>query len=36
MPIFKKDHEELFSEWIVEYIYERPVIDNSPASIKFE
>ena len=36
MPVFKKDHEELFAEWIVEYIYERPVIDNSPASIQFE
>lgn len=26
---------ELTGEWMVEYIYERPVIDNSPASIKF-
>ena len=24
---------ELVGEWMVEYIYERPVIDNSPASI---
>lgn len=26
---------ELVGEWVVEYIYERPVIDNSPASIEF-
>lgn len=33
MPIRKKD--ELSAEWMVEYIYDRPVIDNSPASIQF-
>jgi heat shock protein HslJ len=35
MSVREPSGSELIGTWMVEYIYDRPVIDNSPASIIF-